>query len=259
MSAKVLARIEKLALQARELQAAGKYAEAEPLLTVISLAKLVHGENHPEVLRAEMNLAVSYRRRGDTALSLPILERVSDELSHHLADPEGAYLYRTALNNLAASLRWTGNLGKARAALEFCLSLIELALPLGDETAPEEHARVLDNLADVLIQQGELEAAEPYARRGVSEWRELRGDDAVEVAFPTSHLGLILMRRGQLAEARELLERSLQLLEKHLGTDHPTVGEMLNLMGTLGGPVWQSRRRGGVLPAIARDREAPCP
>lgn len=233
MSAKVRERIEKLAHEAHELQRSGEYARAEePLQMVVSLSKLLHGASHMETLRAEMNLAVSYRRRGDAALSLPILERVTAGLCGQIGDPEGAYLYRMALNNLAASLRWTGDLAKARASLELCLSMVELALPL-DPDAREEQARVLDNLADVLVQQGDLSAAEEHAGRGLAAWLELRGEQDLDVGISMSHLGGIYLRRGNLTAARAFLERSLQLIESIAGPDHPTVGGSLNLLGAL--------------------------
>jgi tetratricopeptide (TPR) repeat protein len=233
MSAKTIAKIAKLSQDARDLQRSGRYAEAEgPLKLVIDLAKLVHGAKHPLALQAEVNLAVSYRRRGDVDLALPILQRVLGELSSRFDEPDCAYLYRLGLNNLGAAYLAAGRLEEAGAALELCLNLVELALPL-EEDAKEEHARVLDNLADVLCQRGDLDTAEVRARAALAAWLDLRGEGHLDTGIAMSQLGAVLMGKGDLDAARPLVERSLALARTLAGEEHPEVCSVLNLLGTL--------------------------
>jgi hypothetical protein len=103
-----------------------------------------------------MNLAVSHLRRGDAPRALSMLEGVVAALAKHVADREGAYVYRTALNNLAAAFRAVGRDEDARAALEDCLA----ATQTERDAIQEEQARVLENLADVINRRGERQAVE---------------------------------------------------------------------------------------------------
>ena len=67
---KDVCRARELEARASELQRSGKYKDAEePLKAALSIWTKHYGPNHIEVLNDEMNLAVSYRRRGDAALS----------------------------------------------------------------------------------------------------------------------------------------------------------------------------------------------
>jgi tetratricopeptide (TPR) repeat protein len=232
MSQKAIAKARALEAKASDLQEAGRFTEAEePLSAAIGMWKLLQGPKGPDTLAAEMNLAVSYRRRGDAKLALPIFQRVTEELSNHLEVPEARRRCRIALNNQAAAYRDVGELAGAAATLQICISLLDLADP-GDEI-DIERARVFDNLADVLRLQNQLEEAEAYARKALGLWVGLRGEDDLDVAISLNQLGAILVRRGELAEAREPLERALRLMEAHCGPDHPDVGLALHGVATL--------------------------
>ena len=178
----------------------------------VSIATALFGPNHIETLRSEMNLAVSHLRRGDAPRALSMLEGVVAALAKHVADREGAYVYRTALNNLAAAFRAVGRVEDARAALEDCLAATEAE---GD-AIQEEQARVLENLADVLNQRGDREKAEELARRGMEIWTKL-GRSA-------SHVGNVHLRETEAVEARDLLDRLTRGLSKRWRTDRAELG-----------------------------------
>ncbi|NMO23004.1 tetratricopeptide repeat protein [Pyxidicoccus fallax] len=220
-------RARELEARASQLQRAGKYHEAEqPLLEAIALWKRLGGPEHIEVLNDEMNLAVSYRRRGDARKAIPLLSRVVASLGKS-KDPDAPELHRKALNNLAAAYKAEQRYDEARVTLERCLSLLEATGP------SVERARVLDNLASILLDAGKVDAAEPYARRGYSEWRAVRGEQDVDVAISMSVLGGVRMRQKKYAEARTLLEDSLRMNEALRGKDHVELGATLNLLGEL--------------------------
>lgn len=227
MPARDVSRARDLERRASDLQRAGKYREAEkPLLEAIQLWKRYHGPNNIEVLNDEMNLAVSYRRRGDARLAIPILERVASGLKAS-DDPDASELYRKALNNLSAAYRASGRLKEARVSLEKCLQELERG------GTSEERARVLDNLAGILLEEDAPELAEDFARRALEEWKGLRGDEDVDVGVSMSVVGTALMRQGKLEEARPLLEGALAITERLRGKEHPEVGAGLNLIAEL--------------------------
>lgn len=217
------ARARELEKEASDLQRAGKYHAAEkPLLEAIGIWKQFPGPGDIEVLNDEMNLAVSYRRRGDGGLAVPILERVAAGLKVS-RDVDAPDLYRSALNNLSAAYREVGRAQDALKTLEAVLA----AIP--DEGPSAERARVLDNLASVLLETEAMEKAEQYARRGVAEWKSLPDVDPVGPAISSSVLGTAFMRQGKLAEARPLLQASATTIEGALG-EHPVLCDMLNLV-----------------------------
>src|SRR5262245_54801808 len=107
MSADIDARANALKDEAATLQRAGCYVDAErPLLEAIALWTAARGPDDLEVLASEMNLAVSYRRRGEPERAIPILDRVVSMLKD-ISSPEEDQVYRLAVNNLAAAFRAT--------------------------------------------------------------------------------------------------------------------------------------------------------
>lgn len=213
--------------KAHELQRSGHYAEAEqPLVESIKIWKRLRGPRSIDALNDEINLAVSYRRRGEAARAVPLLEQAAAALRAS-TDADAPALHRQALNNLAAAYRGVGRSADARKALETCLAALTQGGP------SEERARVLDNLATTLLELQDPAAAQPYAERGLAEWKALRGDEHPDVAVSMTVLGTLRMRRGQLAEARPLLLGALRITEKTRGAEHPEVGAALNLLGEL--------------------------
>lgn len=250
MSEKTIQRARSLEQLASDLQRAGKYHEAEePLRTAIGLWTLLRGPGDIEVLNDEMCLAVSFRRRGDVALAIPLLERVVDALEQS-SDSEATYYRRLAFNNLAIAYRVAGRLVEARDLLTQLLAhldeLLANAPDPGDFAEGErdafvtgisgvrvERARVLDNLATVALDQDDSATATVSARRALDEWRSLRGADDIDTAISMSALGTSLMRSGLYAEARAHLQSSQEVIEELAGEEHPVVCGALALRGEL--------------------------
>lgn len=224
-----VARARELETQAHDFQAAGQYAEAEqPLLDAIELWTRHHGPEHIEVLNDEMNLGVSYRRRGDPARGIALLEHAAEGLKRS-SDPDATQLYRQALNNLGIAYLASGRREEARTTLEKCLAVLEQ----GEATV--DRARVLDNLANVLLDgpTPDLAGAARYTRRALEEWTALRGEEDADVATSMMALGMILTRQGDLAGARPLLERARVLMQTIHGGEHPDTGTVRYLLGKL--------------------------
>jgi Tfp pilus assembly protein PilF len=215
-------RARSLERQASELQRSGRYLDAEkPLLEAIALWTQYRGADDIEVLNDTMNLAVAYRRHGDAARAVPLLERASQGLAA-CKDADAPELRRRAMNNLAMAYQYADRRAEARKTWE---SLLE---QLGSAPS-EERARVLDNLASLLREMGDLSHAEAYARRGYEDWRKLRGDEDVDTAVSLSVLGALESSTGRYKEARSHLEESLRITEKLRGPEHPEVAGVLEV------------------------------
>jgi tetratricopeptide (TPR) repeat protein len=222
----------KLEQEARELQRAGKYADAEKRLqAAIDLWKKARGPDDVEVLVDSMNLAVARRRKGDFAGAVALLEKVLDGLGR-CQDPEAPRLKRGTVNNLAAAYKYAGQPKKAQAAWEGLLA----SLPAdGGQDVLEERARVLDNLASLMLDDAhDLVAAERYARQGYAMWKTLRGDgDDPDVAISQVNLAVIADVKGDRREARRLLLSSIRMLEAANGPDSPNIASALNQLAVV--------------------------
>ncbi|HZN94167.1 MAG TPA: tetratricopeptide repeat protein, partial [Myxococcales bacterium] len=192
----------KLEEAAMELIRTGRYADSEkPLQEAIALWTKYRGPDDLEVLSDTRMLAVSRRRKGDAPGAALLLEKVLEKLDRS-KDPRAPELKLAVLNDLAAAYKYAGRVKQAQATFE---GLLQQLSKLGD--APEleeEKARVLDNLATLLLDDGkDVAGAERYARQGYAKWKALRGDaDDPDFAISASILGGIATRKGDLKEAR---------------------------------------------------------
>lgn len=221
------ARARRLEQHAANLQSAGRYLDAEkPLKEAIALWTKFRGPDDIEVLNDTMNLAVAYRRHGDAARAIPLLEKATTGLAA-CTDPDAPALRRKAQNNLAAAFQHAGRLQEARTTW---LKLVELT---AEGPVTEERARLLDNLAALTLELGDVTAAETECRRGHAAWRALRGDQDVDTAISLATLGTVELAKGDLAAAKRDLKQALGVVETLLGKEHPTVGGVLNSLGVV--------------------------
>ncbi|MGA9522052.1 MAG: tetratricopeptide repeat protein [Myxococcaceae bacterium] len=222
-----LAKAESLEARAHDLQREGRYGEAEAQLKeALAIRKKRQGADHLDVLNAEMNLAVAWRRQGEAQRAVTMLERVLKALAASKG-PEAAELHRKALNNLAAAYRAQSRYADAREILERVLAQIDEGPPT------EERGRVLDNLANMNIQLRDYDAAEKQAWRALAEWKSLKGAEDVDVAVSMTVVGTVVMLRRRYPEARRLFEDSLRIQERVRGREHPELCAVHNMIGTL--------------------------
>lgn len=226
MSAQEIEHARRLEREAAAAQREGRYADAEaPLEGAIAIWTRLRGADDVEALNDQMNLAVAYRRRGEAARAVPLLERVV-ALLPKTSDPDVPSLLLTARNNLATAYRGIGELGRAREAWETCLVGLDA---MHGATRHPERARVLDNLAVVLRDLRDFVASEAYARRGLAEWRALRPDGDPDVATSKATLGAALMEQKKVAEAAPLIVEALRV-HQQAGNDL-AVASTLTLLG----------------------------
>jgi tetratricopeptide (TPR) repeat protein len=115
--------------------------------------------------------------------------------------------------------------------------LLRDALTLGEKTLGPDHpdtAAILNNLARLLRDQGDLAGARPLYERALAIHDVTRGHDHPDTAADLDNLAAVLQDQGDFAAARPLCERALAIREKALGPDHPdTAGNLNNLAGLL--------------------------
>lgn len=126
---------------------------------------------------------------------------------------------------LAGALREQSHYGAAREALEASLDAA-LALPPGEEA----RVRYELELAQLDLEQGDLEGAEQRQREVVRRLRDAYGDDHALVDLASSQLAITLARSGGLDEARTLMEALYSQRLVALGPGHR---DTLAAMGTL--------------------------
>jgi CHAT domain-containing protein/Tfp pilus assembly protein PilF len=110
------------------------------------------------------------------------------------------------------------------------------ALVLRERALGPRHPDVaiaLNDLATLLVANGEYGAARPLYERAVSIWEEVRGPDDLDVATTLNNLAVLLRLTGQYAAARPLYERVLRIREGALGPHHPDIAQVLSNMSVL--------------------------
>ncbi|WP_309895498.1 CHAT domain-containing tetratricopeptide repeat protein [Archangium sp.] len=114
--------------------------------------------------------------------------------------------------------------------------LYQRALALGEETLGKNHptvATLLNNLANLYLEQGLYARAEPLLQRALALREETLGKNHPDVAFPLNNLASLYQAQGLYARAEPLLQRALALGEETPGKNHPTVATSLNNLAGL--------------------------
>jgi eukaryotic-like serine/threonine-protein kinase len=114
---------------------------------------------------------------------------------------------------------------------------LEKALALRRQRLGPEHADTLeavDELANVLLDQGKLAEAEPLLRQNLDVSRRVLGPEHVQTLNALNNLASLLQEQGKLAEAEPLWRQNLEIRLRVAGPDHPdTQAALNNLAGLL--------------------------
>ena len=183
------------------------------------------GERHPLAIDILRRLCAMERARGDidqagrdcvAALSLAL--ELQGPQHHATID---------ARRQLAAIHVDQGRL--AEAEIEFRESLAWLVSRLGTEH--QDVARAYNSVAIVAWERGEFDRAVHYMERTVEIWRKTASPGTLSNGL--FNLAMVLHGIGRSAEARPLLEESLQLRRDVYGERHGIVGVSLRLLGEI--------------------------
>jgi tetratricopeptide (TPR) repeat protein len=94
-------------------------------------------------------------------------------------------------------------------------------------------ARNLNELARLLWDHDELNAAQPLLERALDIRERVLGTNHPDTALSISNLGVVLRELGESDTARPLLERALEVRGRLLGPDHPNTARSLNNLALL--------------------------
>jgi tetratricopeptide (TPR) repeat protein len=148
----------------------------------------------------------------DRALGQPGPDTVAD--AAWLLDQAGAYL-------------------RVQARFTDAKAVLEQALAIDEAAYGPDHPNVavgLNNLALILCDLGQPEAARPLQERTLTIFESAYGPDHPQVAIALSVLALILKDLKQPGEARPLLERALTIFESADQPDHREIADDLSVL-----------------------------
>lgn len=126
-------------------------------------------------------------------------------------------------------IRWRQ--GEFKEALEHS----EAALATRERLLGEDHeslAPLLNNIANLAIQQGDVERGERLFWRALNIFEGHFGPDHPNVASNLNNLGIFKGNHGDPEASVELHRRALNIRQATLAPDHPDLGETYNNLGT---------------------------
>jgi tetratricopeptide (TPR) repeat protein len=156
---------------------------------------------------------------------------------------------RTALEDAARFAEAAGDDATAARALSRMVSIIGWRLERPPEAFaiaalaqgiidriggdPRIQAELFEGIGDARWQSGDRAGAlEPY-RKALDALVAVQGPQSADVARLHASIGWVYTEMGLNAEAREEINRSKAIREKVLGTDHPELASMWNVLGQL--------------------------
>ncbi len=132
----------------------------------------------------------------------------------------------TALNNLAGTHRLMGKLEDAEREFRRCVELYGAALGKGHIL----YAAALNNLSLLCMDKKDLDGAAEYMA-AASQVLAALPENQDEYATSLANLGSLYLYKGSYAQAKDVLERSVELYENCLGTRTPHYHAALNSLG----------------------------
>ncbi|MCB1057002.1 MAG: serine/threonine protein kinase [Acidobacteria bacterium] len=204
---------------------------------------------NPEAVGASRSLlAAALYRSGEYAAAETEARAALAELEalHGRDSPELV----NALQSLGIALWYQGDFAAAREQLQRALELVE-----HEGTRDRRLVGILNNVAILDAQLGDLDDAETRYRRALDVIEETRGPDHPDVAATLNNLSLVLKDRGQPEEAVKLHERALEIRLKAFGEDSDDISESRNNLGDALMELGQTRRALGLFEQAVAARE----
>jgi serine/threonine protein kinase/tetratricopeptide (TPR) repeat protein len=211
----------------------GDSAAAEALLReALAMRRKVLGDAHPDVVRSLEVLAVLLHLKGEHA-TCEALYREALALARELP---GAHrdLCARVLYELAATLRLHGKPAEALPLARESVALHQQQIPAqerDEHSRDDEHARALEELAEVHHALGQFAEGVAVLREALVIRRERRDDLAL--AFALSTLGRRLVEQNKYAEAEPVLREAMEGHSRVLGGEHPDTLMAINNLGAL--------------------------
>jgi serine/threonine protein kinase/Tfp pilus assembly protein PilF len=205
----------------------GLYGDALPLQRdALAALRQLRGPHDAKVIKAMTALGVTQREQGHFDEAHRTLTQAMQLQS---AAPSASAL------DLAPIIVELGRLAEYRDQATVARALYERSVGLyrqyGMERRPEMSS-ALNDLATLLLQQGEYAEAARLYRTALDIDRSALGRDHPQVAMHINNLAVTLQRQGRLEEAEPFYAQSLELMQRVLGPQHPTTLDALANYGT---------------------------
>lgn len=166
-----------------------------------------------------------YSKLGDYTEAKGLLAEAVTELRKLY--PNDHPLLATALNDLAVVYYHLGELGQAKILGQDCIAMRRR---LGQN---EDLIKPMNNLANVLMEQGDVRGAEAIYRESLALRRASLGDRHPNVAVSLRSLAMALYAAGDLDAAEPLLQESLDIRTEIYGRENPKVAMVLHSLGRI--------------------------
>ena len=197
---------------AGELNAQGKYDEAEPLYReALERQRGTLGNQHQNTLKAKGDLAAAEQLRREA------LEAQRETLGNR--HPRTL----ASMNNLGLLLTTKGDLAAAELLFR---ELLEVERETLGNKHPNTHTCIL-NLGFLLYTKGDLAAAEPLLREALVALRETLGNRHPSTLDAIDVLSVLLDVKGKYEEAAPLCRELLQARRETLGSWHPVTLDLI--------------------------------
>lgn len=258
-----------VAQQARLQQAQGEFAQAETLFRRVLSLQSQASDTRPVALAiTQRELGVTLDQQGRPADAAQWYRDALQTLEK-AGDTERAE-YASALNNLGAALAFQGRYDEslamhqkalalrkrlfgtvhpavarslhnmaadygAQGQFEEARALAQSALEIKQQLYTERHPETVKSM-DFIVKLGfgtNDPQLEPMARKALEIRRALLGEQHPDTAISLATLGLVLVERGQLSDAEQLLHQAYTIQQSRLGTMVSERGETLLGLGEL--------------------------
>ncbi len=215
-----------------------RYTFVEVVGDALSVPPIVQAVVRDEVERRWAGIAVGlvngvFPFDSDDTRTWPICSRL---LPHALATTEHARTLHVALGPTARLLSQAGLYLHRCANYAQAVEVLEKALNVAEMVYGAFHpdvAVIVNNLASVLQDRGEVVSAQSYLERALEIAEMSYGPRHPVVASILNNLGGILVSRGDITGGRPLIERALAIIEEIDGHDHPNAATAINNLGLM--------------------------
>jgi tetratricopeptide (TPR) repeat protein len=205
----------------------GEYEQAANIIErALALRERALGREHPDLVETLNILGLVVYRLGDLSRAQQATERAV-AISRAVQGSDGTGL-ADSLTLLARILTEVVEFERAQTTAEEALAISEVTYG----PAHPRVARILDTLG-LAVWHKDDERAEALHRRALAIRRQALTSPHPETADSLGHLGTVLRDRGQLIEARELLEEAVAMLAEMHSPDHHRVGEFEGILATV--------------------------
>ncbi len=185
--------------------------------------RMGRGQPTPLLAGASHNYAEALARQGKLRAAIQYEEEAVQAYQSSIQAPSNYYI--DMLKNLGDLYMQANQLDQALAVMRDNLSQAHFLYQDQDPPPPKQAALMLD-IANLFRLKGQFDSAMYYAERSFELEKQLFEPGNPELAITQMGLGQILMDKGQIEPAKEVLDSAYQILIKHYKPNHSRVRKL---------------------------------